>query len=61
MRCCKDIFFSQTIPNIFESIIFNKTITCNDKDPQWSNGEIRYLIYKYHIRMMNDDEPGVQQ
>ena len=50
MRCCKEAFFSQTIPNIFESIISNKTITCNDKDPQWPNGEIRYLIYKYHIR-----------
>lgn len=50
MRGCKETFFSQTIPNIFESIISNKTITCNDKDPQWPNGEIRYLIYKYHIR-----------
>ena len=35
------IFFNNTLINIFENFVPNKTIICDDKDPPWFNGIIK--------------------
>ena len=36
--------FNKAILNIFHNFIFNKTITCGDKEPPWFKGCVHYIF-----------------
>ena len=49
--------FNKTMLNIFQNLVPNKDIICNDNDPPWFNNQIKTLIEKKnHIKiyMVND-------
>ena len=50
--------FNETILNMFNNLVVNKIIRCNDKDPIWLNDKIKskvkskHELYKVYIKLI---------
>ena len=53
------ILFDRTILNIFHNFIQSKLILCDDRDPPWINGRIKYLIKKKKKSFQKQKESNI--
>ena len=51
--------------NIFSNFIPHETVTCDDRDPPWTNNNIKQLIQEkndtYRIYILSDKNPQIFQ